>query len=1386
MTELAASMPMAENSNPVEQRSSSENPRPLNSTQALQVKVLLQALCYISRDLPLPQSVWDSVSSISQKPSHADAAARADLPSAVASDATATDPISLNGNAAVEIAEAEAREVTTCIVDSTQISVDAAQRPLLVGTSDGAKCAQIVSSTCQVSSSGATDVTSVVAAATDDTKLNANDDGPTSQTISYFRKAEETAEVDAVQVEADAVPQAACMDTEAAVSLSEDIRSDSGALPSSFISQISSQVQGGNSPRQQQQDTRAEGNFTFRDDQHARDGANDGLAPPKKGDEEKPETSCISVTFEEALSNHCAQFSSSSLLKQELEGRAGQKLSRRVHELEETPLYVGEELRMRSLIELQALKLSALQAKVMSDIMAERNLQQACSAVDKNIFDWGLMRLVRTPSSFFGALHGDGYISGLSPVEADERLRRKREAERQRRLEEEEQARVTMRKRKFFNELLNFVREMQLQAQAVYKRRKQRNDSVLVWHGKQRQRATRAERLRFQALKADDQEAYMKMVEESKNERLTTLLQKTDELLQRLGAMVQMQKDADRADGVKKEKSTKGKDAGKGLSGLSSPRQKKNEPDGGVEDPLQRKIKENNVVGGEDQAESDGEGAVKKRDLLQGQRQYNSLVHAIEEKVTKQPSMLTGGELRPYQLEGLQWMLSLYNNNLNGILADEMGLGKTIQTIALLSYLMENKGLSGPHLIIAPKAVLPNWDHEFRTWAPSIVAVLYDGNRLERKGIREIYKGKGSFNVLVTHYDLIMRDKAFLKKIFWHYMIVDEGHRLKNQDCILSKTLVKGYHIRRRLLLTGTPIQNSLEELWALLNFLLPAIFNSCTNFEEWFNAPFADPSEMSLTEEEQLLIIRRLHQVIRPFLLRRKKAEVEKFLPIKAQIILKCDMSAWQRVYYQQITEQGRVGLDCSTGKSRSLQNTAMQLRKCCNHPYIFLDHSYNIYRKDEILRASGKFELLDRILPKLQRTGHRVLLFSQMTRLLDILEIYLNFQGFKYLRLDGGTKTENRGTLLAKFNAPDSPFFLFLLSTRAGGLGLNLQTADTVILFDSDWNPQMDQQAEDRAHRIGQKKEVRVFVLASVGTIEEDILDRAKSKMGIDAKVIQAGLFNTTSTAQERRELLEEIMRRGAQSLGTDVPSEREINRLAARTEDEFRLFEKMDEERRKKEGYKSRLMEQHEVPEWVFRIPKNTVLANNAVGGEISGKRKRKEVIYTDALSESQYFKAFEEGDDLPTSMKKHLLKKIKKDLMPAYATPPVENGDYHENFSSLEASASYGEGESMVEAYSSQKRQLDSYDSADTADVAAHVEQRSTQKLQILKFKHPRKPVAVEASSVLENGQGYRIMEHPLNWKGLKRKRSSHGAQAQNEENGQSSWIGGASKDDSGDY
>ncbi|XP_048334270.2 probable ATP-dependent DNA helicase CHR12 isoform X2 [Ziziphus jujuba] len=783
-------------------------------------------------------------------------------------------------------------------------------------------------------------------------------------------------------------------------------------------------------------------------------------------------------------------------------------------------------------------------------------------------------------------------VGDVFAVEADDQFRKKRDAERLLRLEEEERNHIETRKRKFFTEFLNTYREFLVHIQASQRRRKQRNDGVLGWHGRQRQRASRAEKLRFQALKADDQEAYMRMVKESKNERLTTLLEETNRLLVNLGAAVQRQKDSKHSDGI----------------------ESLNDSEGDFPE-----LEEDAEIIDSDQNDDSS-------DLLEGQRQYNSAVHAVQEKVTEQPSMLQSGELRPYQLEGLQWMLSLFNNNLNGILADEMGLGKTIQTISLIAYLLENKGVTGPHLIVAPKAVLPNWVNEFATWAPSIAAVLYDGKAEDRKAMKEELSGEGRFNVLITHYDLIMRDKTFLKKIHWYYLIVDEGHRLKNHECALAQTLA-GYEIRRRLLLTGTPIQNHLQELWSLLNFLLPHIFNSVQNFEDWFNAPFAERGDISLTEEEKLLIIRRLHHVIRPFILRRKKDEVEKYLPQKSQVILKCDMSAWQKVYYQQVTDLGRVGLDTGSGKSKSLQNLTMQLRKCCNHPYLFVMGDYNIFRKDEITRASGKFELLDRLLPKLRRAGHRVLLFSQMTRLMDILEVYLQLHDFKYLRLDGSTKTEERGTLLKQFNAPDSPYFMFLLSTRAGGLGLNLQTADTVIIFDSDWNPQMDQQAEDRAHRIGQKKEVRVFVLVSVGSIEEVILERAKQKMGIDAKVIQAGLFNTTSTAQDRREMLEEIMRRGTSSLGTDVPSEREINRLAARSDEEFWLFEKMDEERRQKENYRSRLMEEHEVPEWAYSAPDNDTKKI-----DLPGKRRRKEVVYADTMSDIQWMKAVENGEDI----------------------------------------------------------------------------------------------------------------------------------------------------------
>ncbi|VAH14230.1 unnamed protein product [Triticum turgidum subsp. durum] len=945
-------------------------------------------------------------------------------------------------------------------------------------------------------------------------------------------------------------------------------------LPPAVLRAVSSIYHGGEDADQEEEEEGAEGPSLVGDE--------GGEGDPADAVDAAEEATLIQELEDSIYRNQMTHMSSSKLtaLKEE---RFNTCIQHRLSELEGLPSTRGEDLQMKCLLELYGLKLLDLQKKVRSDVNAEYWLHKKCAHPERQLFDWGMMR-IRYPFTMYGI--GDGFS-----MDTDDIHRKKRFTERISKLEEEEKNQAETRKRRFFTEILNAAREYQVQTSATYKRRKQRNDGVQAWHVRARQRINRLEKSRLQVLKAGDQEAYMRMVEESKNERLTMLLDKTNELLEGIGKAVQRQKDAEH---------------------VSRPE--------GSEDSESDESPEESPS--DDDADTHGSANTSKFNAAG--RRLDSTVHSIEEKVTEQPSALVGGELRPYQLEGLQWMLSLFNNNLNGILADEMGLGKTIQTIALIAYLLEKKEVTGPHLIVAPKAVLPNWSNEFKTWAPSIGTILYDGRPDERKSLRETNFG-GQFNVLLTHYDLILKDKKFLKKVHWHYLIVDEGHRLKNHECALARTLVSG------LLLTGTPIQNSLQELWSLLNFILPNIFNSSGNFEEWFNAPFA--CDVSINDEEELLIIHRLHQVLRPFLLRRKKDEVEKYLPSKTQVILKCDFSAWQKAYYEQVASKGKVALGSGL-KPKAVANLSMQLRKCCNHPYLFVEQ-YNMYQREEIVRASGKFELLDRLLPKLHRAGHRVLLFSQMTRLLNILEVYLQMYNFKYMRLDGSTKTEERGKLLADFNKKDSEYFIFLLSTRAGGLGLNLQTADTVIIFDSDWNPQMDQQAEDRAHRIGQKNEVRVFVLVSVGSIEEEILDRAKQKMGIDAKVIQAGLFNNTSTAQDRKALLQEILKRGTSTLGTDIPSEREINRLAARTEEEFWLFEKMDEERRRRENYKSRLMQGPEVPEWVFDISETLaekLLAEEAKNPVINTKRRRKEVVYSDSYVD-QWMKSDEVYEDIP---------------------------------------------------------------------------------------------------------------------------------------------------------
>lgn len=733
-----------------------------------------------------------------------------------------------------------------------------------------------------------------------------------------------------------------------------------------------------------------------------------------------------------------------------------------------------------------------------------------------------------------------------------------------------------------------------------------------------RKKKQQMERLR--ALRNNNEDEYLELLKTTKNKRLIQLLKQTDEYLMQIGAQVERQKQRARDEDSMANGGAKSKAA---------------EKKGG-------ELAEEAGSDGDDE-EEDELSQLKKR-----RNDYYTITHTISEKV-HQPHILVGGKLKPYQVEGLEWLVSLFNNNLNGILADEMGLGKTIQTLALITYLIEVKKVSGPFLVIVPLSVISNWVRELDQWAPTVIKVVYKGDPTTRKNIHLFEMQGGHFNVVLTTYEFVVKDKHVLGRIRWKYIIMDEGHRMKNADCKLALTLGARYSSRNRLLLTGTPLQNNMTELWALLNFLLPTIFSSADTFETWFNAPFQESilgESAELNEEENLLIISRLHQVLRPFMLRRLKIDVETQLPDKVEIVFRCEMSVWQRVLDRQM--RARIGIAAGSGNGgvRAFNNMVMQLKKICNHPYLFYsEEELMSLPTDFLVRAAGKFELLDHCLRKLKKSGHRVLMFSQMTAALDYLEYFLTNIGMKYLRLDGTTKADDRQEMLEMFNAEDSQYFCFLLSTRAGGLGLNLQTADTVIIFDSDWNPMMDLQAQDRAHRIGQTREVRVFRLICSGSIEVKILERASRKLQIDAQVIQAGQFNNKSSDNDRQEMLKDLLRHQNEDerRNEDATPSTEINRLLARSEEEFELFEEIDTQLRMEANGKSRLLEdESELPEWVFKPEQNAKLKKHTEEEYMlehgRGRRKRKEVFYDDNLTEREWAAAMEEEGDIVEAVKR----------------------------------------------------------------------------------------------------------------------------------------------------
>ena len=714
----------------------------------------------------------------------------------------------------------------------------------------------------------------------------------------------------------------------------------------------------------------------------------------------------------------------------------------------------------------------------------------------------------------------------------------------------------------------------------------------------EQKRVERTAKQRLQALKANDEETYLKLLGQAKDSRISHLLKQTDGFLTQLAASVKQQQ----------------RSSAEHYGDLDGP--------------------EDEVSGSEDE-----EGGAPKVD-------YYEVAHRIKEVVKVQPDLLVGGTLKEYQIKGLQWMISLYNNNLNGILADEMGLGKTIQTISLLTYLIEKKRQGGPFLVIVPLSTLTNWNLEFEKWAPTISKIVYKGNPTQRKAQQQQIR-YGNFQVLLTTYEYIIKDRPILSKIRWVHMIVDEGHRMKNAQSKLSQTLTQYYHTRYRLILTGTPLQNNLPELWALLNFVLPTIFKSVKSFDEWFNTPFANTGsqdKMELTEEEQLLVIRRLHKVLRPFLLRRLKKDVEKDLPDKQEKVIKCRFSALQAKLYKQLVTHNKMSVSDGKGGTkgmRGLSNMLMQLRKLCNHPFVFEEVETQMnpdkLTNDLLWRTAGKFELLDRVLPKFQATGHRVLMFFQMTQIMNIMEDFLRLRGMQYLRLDGGTKSDDRSELLAQFNAPGSPYFCFLLSTRAGGLGLNLQTADTVIIYDSDWNPHQDLQAQDRAHRIGQKNEVRILRLISSNSVEEKILERANYKLDMDGKVIQAGKFDNKSTNEERDALLRTLLdsAEAAEQLAEQEEMDDDyLNQIMSRTDDELQIFEKFDEERAKDPNYGPgrplpRLMAEDELPTIYLGEENPEPEEVEEYAGR--GARERTRVKYDDGLTEEQWLMAVDNDED-----------------------------------------------------------------------------------------------------------------------------------------------------------
>ncbi len=494
------------------------------------------------------------------------------------------------------------------------------------------------------------------------------------------------------------------------------------------------------------------------------------------------------------------------------------------------------------------------------------------------------------------------------------------------------------------------------------------------------------------------------------------------------------------------------------------------------------------------------------------------------EHLQEQPSYIKHGTLREFQMKGLNFLGYNWQKGHNVILADEMGLGKTVQSVAFMNWLRHDRQQQGPFIVVVPLSTMPSWAETFDYWTPDINYVVYNGNETARNIIREhelLSDGntrKAKFHILLTTYEYILQDSAFLSQIKWQFMAVDEAHRLKNRESQLYAKLLD-FKAPSRLLITGTPMQNTLGELSALMDFLMPGKIKI--------------DEDMDLTSAEAGQKINEMTAAIQPYMLRRTKNKVENDIPPKTEKIIRVELSDVQLDYYKNILTRNYTALnEGGKGQKQSLLNIMMELKKASNHPFMFPNAEQKILagseRREDVLKglitSSGKMMLLDQLLTKLKKDNHRVLIFSQMVKMLDILGDYLHYRNYQFQRLDGTIAAGPRRMAIDHFNAPGSNDFCFLLSTRAGGLGINLMTADTVVLFDSDWNPQADLQAMARAHRIGQTKPVSIYRLVSKETVEEEVLERARNKLMLEFITIQRGV-----TDKDAKEITDRMARVG-----------------------------------------------------------------------------------------------------------------------------------------------------------------------------------------------------------------------------------------------------------------